>query len=471
MYNLLSASAVLKNIGYIAVAVLILLVMITVHEAGHYFVGKIFKFKINEFAIGMGPAIFKKKLKSGEDFSIRLLPLGGFCAFEGEDGETADENAFSKKKPWQRILVLLAGATMNYLLALLVIIFSFGVYGQQVMGAKYADDYYPVGSEYYVGDSLENGDYILSITKNGKKTGIYMTTDLITALNHSKKGEKVVVEVAKKDGDKVSKNTKFKTVVLRSDVECKNLLDVSKTYAALGFGSAISFKPTESGKDKFFSEATYLFKVGVENDYKTATLVSSVDELTDYIKNNAGKIYFFTQGDTAPIATEIDFSAGWNGEEEISIGVIENYLGVTFGGREYYVVSDFARLGFFKTIGRSFVYSFKIAGTVLRSLGELLTGKIGINAVGGTITTIKTASQLISYGFYFALEITAFIGVNLAVFNLLPVPALDGARIVFCLIEWIFKKPVNRKVEAVIHGVGLVLLLGFAILVDLLQFI
>ena len=172
MYNLLAASAVLKNIGYIAIAVLILLVMITVHEAGHYFVGKIFKFKINEFAIGMGPAIFKKKLKSGEDFSIRLLPLGGFCAFEGEDGETADENAFSKKKPWQRILVLLAGATMNYLLALLVIIFSFGVYGQQVMGAKYADNYYPVGSEYYVGDSLENGDYILSITKNGKKTGM-----------------------------------------------------------------------------------------------------------------------------------------------------------------------------------------------------------------------------------------------------------------------------------------------------------
>ncbi|MDD6902506.1 MAG: site-2 protease family protein, partial [Eubacteriales bacterium] len=69
MYNLLAASAVLKNIGYIAIAVLILLVMITVHEAGHYFVGKIFKFKINEFAIGMGPAIFKKKLKSGEDFS------------------------------------------------------------------------------------------------------------------------------------------------------------------------------------------------------------------------------------------------------------------------------------------------------------------------------------------------------------------------------------------------------------------
>ena len=72
----------MKSVGYVLIAVLILLVMITVHEAGHYFVGKIFKFKINEFAIGMGPAIFKKKLKSGEDFSVRLLPLGGFCAVQ-----------------------------------------------------------------------------------------------------------------------------------------------------------------------------------------------------------------------------------------------------------------------------------------------------------------------------------------------------------------------------------------------------
>ena len=126
----------MKNVGYVLIAVLILLVMITVHEAGHYFVGKIFKFKINEFAIGMGPAIFKKKLKSGEDFSVRLLPLGGFCAFEGEDGDGADENAFDKKKPWQRILVLLAGATMNYILALLVIMLTFGIYGQQVVGTS-----------------------------------------------------------------------------------------------------------------------------------------------------------------------------------------------------------------------------------------------------------------------------------------------------------------------------------------------
>ncbi len=104
-------------------------------------------------------------------------------------------------------------------------------------------------------------------------------------------------------------------------------------------------------------------------------------------------------------------------------------------------------------------------------MGQLLTGKLGLNAVGGTVTTIVQTSKIVSYGLRYALEITAFIGVNLAVFNLLPIPALDGSRALFCLIEWIRKKPINRTVEGIIHTVGLFLILGFAILVDILQFI
>ena len=84
--NLLSVSSVMTTIGSVALAVLILLVMITVHEFGHYLAGKALKFKINEFAIGFGPKLFKRtSKKNGEVFSIRLLPLGGFCAFEDED--------------------------------------------------------------------------------------------------------------------------------------------------------------------------------------------------------------------------------------------------------------------------------------------------------------------------------------------------------------------------------------------------
>ena len=89
--------------------------------------------------------------------------------------------------------------------------------------------------------------------------------------------------------------------------------------------------------------------------------------------------------------------------------------------------------------------------------------------MSGPITTITTTAQAASSGMLSFLNIAAFIGVNLAVFNLLPVPALDGCKVIFCLIEWIRKKPVNRKVEAMIHFIGIIVLFGFAILVDILQ--
>ena len=127
------------------------------------------------------------------------------------------------------------------------------------------------------------------------------------------------------------------------------------------------------------------------------------------------------------------------------------------------------RHGFFETIGRSFAYSWKIGGTVLRSFGELLTGKLGLEAVGGPVTTITVTAEAASHSLFSFLNIASLIGVNLAVFNLLPVPALDGSKVVFCLIEWIRKKPINRKVETIIHLVGIIVLFGFAILVDLLK--
>ena len=136
--NFLSVSSVMATVGSVLLAILILLVMITVHEFGHYLAGKALKFKINEFAIGFGPKLFKRKSKkSGELFSIRLLPLGGFCAFEGEDGEEEEvsENAFTKKAPWKRLIVLVSGTLMNYFLALALIIISMFAFGQPTLNA------------------------------------------------------------------------------------------------------------------------------------------------------------------------------------------------------------------------------------------------------------------------------------------------------------------------------------------------
>ena len=98
--------------------------MVVIHEFGHYIAGEILKFKINEFSVGFGPKLFSKKKKNGEVFSLRLVPLGGFCAFEGEDEECENKEtrSFNNEKPWKRIIVLLSGGVFNILSA---VIFSF----------------------------------------------------------------------------------------------------------------------------------------------------------------------------------------------------------------------------------------------------------------------------------------------------------------------------------------------------------
>ncbi|MBD5632007.1 MAG: site-2 protease family protein [Clostridia bacterium] len=372
--NLLSVSSVLTTIGSVILAVLILLLMITVHEFGHYLAGKALKFKINEFAIGFGPRLYKRKSKrTGEDFSIRLFPLGGFCAFDGEDAEGQNENSFNNKAPWKRIIVLIAGPLFNYVTALLLIIISMFAFGQPVFKIGGITPYDGTYAEVYAEYSLAEDDIILKA--EGK--GVYLITDMMSALSGKVEGDEVSFTVSR--GGEVCDIT----VKLRSDCDFESSAETSKLWRALGVGT---------------------------------------------VEKEDGKLYW-------------DISS-------------VNY-----------------RFGFFTTIGRSFVYSWQIAGTIFKVLGELLTGHLGLSAMGGPVTTIKLTSQIASQSLQSFLEIAAYIGVNLAVFNLLPIPALDGSKVVFCLIEWIFKKPVPRKIEAVIHAVGFALILGFAVLVDILQFV
>ena len=373
MYHLLSFSGVMSTIGSVLLALLILLAMITVHEFGHYVAGKFFRFKINEFAIGFGPALFKHKKKNGELISVRCLPLGGYCAFEGEDTDAPHPDAFNNKKPWQRIIVLLAGAFMNYLLALVLLIVSFLACGQLLLLTFTEPSQEAVYNEY----SLHDRDVIISC--EGKD--IYLTSDLMDALEGKKQGD-IVSFVVSREGEE-GRSIQSVSVMLRAD--------------------------------------------------------AAFDDLTD----------------TAPL---------WE-----ALGVEKQYAedGESFSYRIY--STSFTGFGFFKTVGRAFTYSFRIGGTIFKVLGQLLTGDLGLSAFGGPVSTIKLTSQIASRSVQQFLEISAFIGVNLAVFNLLPIPALDGSKVVFTGIEWVGGKPINRKVEAIIHAVGFVLLLGFAVLVDVLQ--
>lgn len=440
MYSLLTFSDIMKNAGGVLAAVAVLLAMVTIHEFGHYLAGKILGFKINEFSVGFGPAIFKKRSKkTGELFALRVVPLGGYCAFDGEDEadeetekspedkknaadepfaemaetgesgekagslraeEIAEENQaqsgkesesdypepkgirFNDQPPWKRIIVLLAGATMNYLLGLLLIFVMFVSVGRPMYSVV-----------------KEKPDKNEEAAANGVRSSLFLDTQ---------------------DGEAEENGLCTGDVIVR--IEGKKVYLISDYLSAL--------------KGKNAGDTAKIEVLREENGER----VSRIVEVT-----------------LAVSSSEFDALT--------KTGYMVRSLGV------YALAPVTQREGFGMAAGDSFAYSFKEAGMVLSSLGQLITGKIPLKSMGGPITTIRITSQQATSGWLSFLNIASFIGVNLAVFNLLPIPALDGSKIVFCIIEWIRKKPINRKVEAMIHFIGIIVLFGFAILVDFLQFL
>ena len=493
MINLLStanlSAGLLSSIGSVALAILVLLFMITVHEFGHYVVGKIFNFKINEFAIGMGPALYKKTKKNGEIFSIRLLPLGGFCAFEGEDENNNDERAFNNKKPWQRILVLVAGATMNFIAAILVFCISIGCYGQMCLQAFEVVPTSP-DSAY----SLQDGDVILTL--DGKD--LYLTTDMINALNGKKQGD-IVNATILRDGNKIETQIK-----LRQDATSTSMEDYESVLKSLGIATLSAVTASENTLPNTLIYGDYILRIS-DREPAFTPVVDGAEAPAGYtlcakIENGAPVNYYIEESvylSETRIYTPDDFKqltakysdgqtiyfyisrgeyriilpftlTGFDAVKNTEDGIF-TYFNVTVEQVGYRMYSENVKFGFFESIGRGFVYAFKNVSSTLTAFWQLITGKLSLNAIGGPVTTITLTSQYASMGFNYLLEIAGFIGVSLAVFNLLPVPALDGARVVFVIIEWIRKKPVNRNIEATIHAVGLVALLLFAVLIDLVK--
>ena len=117
----IASSGIWSKVWTVAVAILFFGVIIIIHECGHFLFAKLFKVKVNEFSIGMGPAVFKRK-KGETQYSLRLFPIGGFCAMEGEDEDSPEPRSFNNAKVWKRMIVIIAGAVMNIILG---IIFSF----------------------------------------------------------------------------------------------------------------------------------------------------------------------------------------------------------------------------------------------------------------------------------------------------------------------------------------------------------
>lgn len=280
----------MKSIGGVVLAIVILLAMVTIHEFGHYVAGKLLGFKINEFAVGFGPAIFKKRSKkTGELFALRVIPLGGYCAFDGEDDgddgpltedglfvnaeerqiektETVESEypepkgeRFNDQPPWKRIIVLIAGATMNYLLALVLILIMFTCVGRPLYKTVVEKPEETAAATEVVLERteesdvrLQTGDVILKV--DGKN--VYMVTDYIDALDGKSAGEEVPLLVLR-DG---VETTVY--MVLAQDADFANMSDTDTLLKAMNIYGLYTVTEKQGFFASFGHSFVYSFKIG-----------------------------------------------------------------------------------------------------------------------------------------------------------------------------------------------------------------
>lgn len=321
---------------------LIFLVLIIIHEFGHFIAAKLCGVRVNEFAVGFGPKLFKKTV--GETtYSVNLVPFGGYCAMEGEEETSADKRAFCNKSPLKRLFIIANGAIFNIILGVILVAITL-IPSEKFASttvAKFAEDAVSVSSGLKVGD-----------------------------------------EIIKVDGRRI-----FTTQ------------DLSYSFSAVDDG-AVDMTVLRNGK-----------KVELKN------------------------VEFAT--------SQID-------------GI--NYINVDF----YVKGIEKTPLSFISQTVNSTIANCRV---VWFSLIDLITGKFGISQMSGPVGITAVIGNVAAANLFNVLPIMALITINLGIFNLLPLPALDGGRILFILIELITKKPVPQKYESWVHTAGLIILLGFMLII------
>ena len=412
--TLLSIGTTLATkVAPIAIAILFFGLIILIHEFGHFIFAKLFGVKVNEFAIGMGPTILKKQGKETK-YALRLFPIGGFVAMEGESESSDDERAYCNQKIWKRMIIISAGAVFNLILGFIVCIFL--VSGDELVGTTEILQFYEgsVSSQ-----KLQEGDEIIEI--DGKR--VFSDYDISFLMQRNGTGSYDFV--VKRDGEKIELN----------DVPFGKRTSGNFSYAPDCTVSSVSDKLKDAGIE--------------DGDVITSlngVAVATGDELMAQIQADTDFIYDLTVK---------------RGDKELSFSGVE-FSTVTF--------FDFVILGeeknVFNVTKTAFTYSLSMGRMVYLSLFDLIRGQYGLNELAGPIGTVSVITDIAETSVVTAdwtslFMIMAMITINIGLFNLLPVPALDGGHLFFMFIELIVRKPIPQKYVSWIHAAGLVILLIF----------
>ena len=437
-------TSVLTTIALILIGVLLFELIIFIHEFGHFITAKKSGIKVNEFSLGMGPKIFSFG-KGETKYSLRIFPIG---AMEGEDEESPEPRAFNNAKVWKRMIVVIAGAVMNIILGFVLM---FVVVVQQDAYSSTEVQSFPATS-FSSCTGLQSGDVIKEINGYGISTSMDFNYPISTAELKTVDGS--TLEIYKED---CGNNLYNMAVSLVQDKNNK-LSDeqVSKVNELL------SKSTNEIVKAKSKEDAFYVY----ENYYKE---INDACGIKDY------KVEKIVEKETRKRYTA-DILVVRNGEEKL-LKNVQFFTYTTKDNSDPQVSIDFYVKPIEKTFGSVISQTFKqtisTCKMIYASLGGLLTGKFGLKDMSGPIgiasAVTTVASESLSSGFMSAVNsiiyVMMIITVNLGLFNMLPFPALDGGRFVFLIIEAIRGKSVPRKVEAIVNGIGMGLLILLMILI------
>lgn len=334
---------------YVLLALLLLGVLIIAHEAGHFWAARACGIEVEEFAMGMGPLLAKWKSKKGTQFSIRLLPIGGFCQFYGEDEEQSDPRSFNNQAVWKRALTVASGPMMNFVVAILVLVVYLSALGLNSTVPRVAQV-----EAHAAQAGLMKGDTLLAV--NGIQVE---STDTVLSEISGSDGAAVTLRVAR-DGEELD-------VVIAP----------------------------------FYDEELSRYRVGFTFD-----------------------------------------------QERMRVSMLES-------------------------IPFSVQYNIESVRLIVQTLKNLVFKGDGVSDVTGPVGTVYVIQEVTRQGGVdIYLELLALISVNLGVMNLLPIPGLDGSRLLFLLVEGVRRKPVKRELEGAIHGAGFVLLMGLMLVLtykDIMQ--
>lgn len=431
---------VLQVIGYILLFILFLSLLIVVHEAGHLSAAKAFKVYCEEFSVGFGPKIFSKKRKNGETkFSLRAIPFGGYVSMYGESEEELPEGVVIPKerslngiKKWKRAIILVAGVTMNAILAIVLFYVSNQCFVQQSLYSNYFEI-----TQRYEGEAVDSP--------------FYRAFD-----------EKGLIKQKEKEDDPIP------GYIINPNVDKQVVSSADQPPAVIAWTTdgIVSF---EDGSNKQVAVCIYTGFNITDFSMKTRTLSDKYVFYTYTIQEKDGTQYIVLDKNPIEINNsikDVTFTVNYQKAKEeiipieVSLGkpsikvtadktIIEYNSGLAFYLYEHWNNFGEAVQATFENFGKSSIAIFQGFGALFTQ-PQNASGIIGIGFI--------TSQTLQNMGWGKFLYLWGFISVNLAIVNLFPFPGLDGWQLLVLAVEGIFHKEIPTKVKSIISVIGIALL-------------